>query len=167
MLGVTPREAAAWEGTVAGVIDGDSIKVRRDSRLYEIRLYGIDTPEYRQPYSNKAKQLTRRLCLGRASVVLEKDIDRYGRIVAVVFCGDTMVNRELVEQGLAWHYPRYCHEQPLCGELRRLEERAAARKRGLWRDPSPVAPWEWKRRQRRHDSESGSRWHERFLDWLR
>lgn len=140
--------ALAWEGVVVKVLDGDSIQVSRDGRIYEIRLYGIDTPEYKQPYSNKAKQFTRRLTYRQTVSVEKKDIDRYGRIVALVFSNGALVNRELVRSGLAWFYPRYCLEQPLCGELEALEKQARKERRGLWLESAPVSPWEWKRRDR-------------------
>ncbi len=146
LLFVSIGPVLAWEGAVVKVLDGDSMKVKNkgNGRVYEIRLYGIDTPEYRQPYSNKARQLTRRLVLGKEVSVRKKDIDRYDRIVALVSRGNTLVNRELVRNGLAWFYGRYCLEQPLCDELKTLEAQARKQKRGLWRDRNPVSPWEWK-----------------------
>jgi len=142
----------AWEGTVVRVLDGDSLLVKKEGRIYEIRLYGIDTPEFRQPYSNKAKKLTRRLTDGQTVTVEKMDIDRYKRIVALMYSRGKLVNRELVAAGLAWFYPRYCLEQPLCRELQALEKKARTERRGLWQDAAPIAPWEWKRRQRSSES---------------
>lgn len=142
----TVHHATAWEGVVVKVLDGDSIRIKRNGRIDEIRLYGIDAPEYKQPYSNKAKQYVRRMVYRQEVVVEEMDVDRYGRTVALVFLKDKLVNRELVGAGLAWYYPRYCRRQPLCGELAELEAGARRQGRGLWRDPDPVSPWEWKRR---------------------
>lgn len=156
----------AWEGIVVKVLDGDSIKVQREGVIHEIRLYGIDTPEYKQPYSNKAKQFTKKLTFRQVVSVVEKDVDRYGRIVALVTSRGKMVNLELVREGLAWFYPRYCLEQPICGEMRRLEKKARAAGRGLWRDKSPVAPWDWKRRKKFSRSKENSRWIYRLLSWL-
>lgn len=135
-----------WEGVVVKVLDGDSLRIQRGGKIEEIRLYGIDAPEYRQAYSNKARQYVRRMVDGQEVAVEKMDVDRYGRIVALVTLKDRLVNRELVEAGLAWYYPRYCRWQPLCGELAQLEARARRQGRGLWRDHDPVPPWEWKRR---------------------
>ncbi len=160
------EHAAAWEGVVVKVIDGDSLRVQRNGKTVELRLYGIDTPEYRQPYSNKAKQFARRFVDRHTVTVREKDIDRYGRIVALVESRAGMLNRELVRAGLAWYYPKYCREQPLCGELESLENDARKAGRGLWRDTEPVAPWEWKRQQKNSGSKGPDRWYYRLLDWL-
>lgn len=139
-------EGAAVEGLVVRIIDGDSIKVLVDGVVKEIRLYGIDTPEHMQPHSYKAKQLTKQLAEGQYVTIIAKDVDRYGRIVAKIKSRGKLVNRELVREGLAWYYKRYCHEQPLCGELKSLEEEARIARRGLWKDKNPEAPWEWKHR---------------------
>lgn len=155
-------QAWAWEGVVSKVLDGDSIQVQRDGRTVEVRLYGIDTPEHRQAYSNKARQFTREMLYRKRVTVEEKDVDRYGRRVALVAWQGRLVNRELVRAGLAWHYPRYCRSQPLCGELAVLEQGARASRLGLWADPEPVAPWEWKKRQRAGSADRGS-WYRRFL----
>lgn len=148
------------------VIDGDSLQVGHNGKIHEIRLYGIDTPEYRQAYSNKAKQFTRRLAHKEVVTVEEKDVDRYGRIVALVVSRGKLVNRELVREGLAWYYPKYCRDQPLCGELKRLEGRSRKERRGIWQDENPVPPWEWKRRQNSGVSKSQARWYDQLLDRL-
>jgi len=149
--------ALAWDAVVVKVLDGDSIEVSRDGKIVEIRLYGIDTPEYKQPYSNKARQFTRKLTYRQAVSVEQMDIDRYGRSVALVYSQGKLVNRELVRCGLAWFYPRYCLAQPLCRELQSLEDQARQERLGLWRDNAPLSPWEWKRRERLSGSISGKR----------
>lgn len=156
----------AWEGIVVKIIDGDSLKVKRNGKIHDIRLYGIDTPEYRQAYSNKAKQFTRRLAYNQVVSVVEKDIDRYGRIVALVMSKGVLVNRELVREGLAWYYPKYCRSQPLCGELQVLERKAREARRGLWRDENPVSPWDWKHQNKKGGSKGRTKWFYQFLDWL-
>jgi len=158
-----PPAVSAWTGTVVKVIDGDSLVVRGKDDTVEIRLYGIDTPEYRQPYSNKAKQLSRRLVLRKRVGVKRLDKDRYGRTVAIITVGDTTLNRELVSSGLAWYYARYCRRQPFCSTLKKQERLARKRRAGLWRDPDPVAPWDWKRLQRESGNRSGSGRFSRFL----
>lgn len=163
-LFVGAGQAWGWQGVVVKVLDGDSLRVQREGRMTEIRLYGIDTPEHRQAYSNRARQFTRELLYKKAVTVEEKDVDRYGRIVALVTCQGRLVNRELVRAGLAWHYPKYCRSQPLCGELAVLAQGAKTARLGLWADPAPVAPWEW-RRENRSGSADRDGWYRRFLDW--
>jgi endonuclease YncB( thermonuclease family) len=95
-------------GKVVAVADGDTITVLENLKQYKIRLFGIDTPEGRQDFGNKAKQLTSDLVFGKEVRVVEMDIDQYGRIVGMVYVGNECVNETLVEEGLAWVYRKYC-----------------------------------------------------------
>ncbi len=136
--------AYAWEGKVAGVLDGDSVRVKNGGRVYEIRLYGIDSPEYGQFCWQEARDLTKGLVLGKIVNIKPMDTDRYGRIVAQVWQQGRLINSELVRNGFAWVYLRYCQTQPLCSDMKLLEETAQKQGRGLWREKSPMAPWLWR-----------------------
>jgi len=84
-------------------------------------------------------------------------VDRYGRVVGKVLvanptckishCPRTLdVSLAQVTVGLAWHYKHYQREQT--GEDRELydqaEKDARQRKVGLWGDPEPIPPWDWR-----------------------
>jgi micrococcal nuclease len=141
-----PSLSWAWSGKVVGVTDGDTITVLHAGRGEKIRLYGIDCPEKGQGFGSKAKQATSRLTFGKIAEVEPVDQDRYGRTVAFVKVGDTLLNEELVRQGLAWVYAQYC-KRPVCGEWVRLEAGARKAKRGLWADPQAIPPWEFRRKK--------------------
>ncbi len=135
---------------VIKIIDGDSIVVTNGSQNIEIRLWGIDTPEYRQPFSKAAKKVTKRLLQNKNVDLLVKDIDKYGRVVAMVkMANGENVNGLLVERGYAWVHIYYCKE-PVCEEWRGYQNAASRKKLGLWREPDPVAPWIWKKKHRKH-----------------
>jgi endonuclease YncB( thermonuclease family) len=74
--------------------------------------------------------------------------ERYGRTVAFVRVGSTLVNEELIRQGVAWVFTRYC-DRAICQEWKKLEAEAREAKRGLWSMPNPVPPWEWRRQERK------------------
>ncbi len=137
--------AMAWQGRVRSVPDGDSLTVERAGRTVKIRLYGIDSPEYRQPVWLEARDFTRRLVSGRSVEIEPMDRDNYGRVVALVVRDGVLINRELVRAGHAWQYPRYCRSRALCAEMASLQDAARAERLGLWRDRSPLPPWKWKR----------------------
>jgi len=50
-------------------------------------------------------------------------------------------NREMVRSGYAWWYRKYA---PGDRELERLESEAREAKRGLWSQPNPTPPWDWR-----------------------
>ena len=60
----------AWKGKVVGVADGDMITVMHDGKGEKIRLYGIDCPEKKQAFGNKAKQFTSDKVLGKQVEVI-------------------------------------------------------------------------------------------------
>ena len=143
-LFLLPATAGAWSGKVIGVIDGDSITVLHDGRQEQIRLWGIDCPEKGQDFGTKAKQATSILVFGKVVGVEPVTTDRYGRTVAFVRVGNTLVNEELIRQGIAWVFTRYC-DRPICQGWKGLEEEARKAKRGLWSMGNPVAPWEFRK----------------------
>ncbi len=130
--------------TVKRVIDGDSLLVTAGGRNVEIRLYGIDAPEYKQPFAEEAKIYVKHW-VGRQRVMVQpEDVDMYGRTVAVIVQGDQVLNSDLVRVGLAWVYPRYCRKD-VCKTWKELESAAHSAKSGLWHDRQPIAPWQWRK----------------------
>jgi endonuclease YncB( thermonuclease family) len=139
-----PVHAADYPARVVGIADGDTIKVlTAANKQVKIRLHGIDAPEAGQPFGSRAKQAASSLAFGKAVTIRERDRDRYGRTVADVVLPDGRVmNHELVRQGMAWHFVRYA---PRDHELARLQAEARKARVGLWSEPNPVPPWEWRR----------------------
>lgn len=135
-----PRELV---GSVVKVLDGDTITILVDEVEHKIRLYGIDCPESAQPFGQKAKKYALEQVARKTVVVDVRDQDRYGRMVGVVTLPDGRnLNRELVRSGFAWWYERYAPDD---SQLKALELEAREARRGLWADPRPVPPWEWRR----------------------
>ncbi len=71
-------------------------------------------------------------------------VDRYGRIEGRVYVDGVDVNRELVAGGVAWVYRKYSND----ADLLELEADARQKGLGLWADPNPIPPWEWRRGRR-------------------
>ncbi|MDI6726556.1 MAG: thermonuclease family protein [Smithellaceae bacterium] len=98
---VTCTTASADENVrVSKVIDGDTIQLD-DGR--KVRLLGINAPEKREPYNQKAKRFVESRVIAR-DVRLEYDQERedaYGRLLAYAHTGRYMLNEQLVQEGLA------------------------------------------------------------------
>lgn len=140
----TSVQAADLQGRVVGVADGDTLTVlTADRQSQRIRLAEIDAPEKAQPFGQRSKQSLSALCFARQARVQVQDHDRYGRIVGRVICDGVDANAAQVERGMAWVYDRYAHDH----RLYRLQAAAQAAKRGLWADPTPTPPWEWRRKK--------------------
>jgi micrococcal nuclease len=50
------------------------------------------------------------------------------------------VNLEMVKRGMAWRYDKYSKD----AELLAAQEAAREGKWGLWKDATPLPPWEWR-----------------------
>lgn len=137
-------------GRVVGVADGDTLTLLQQkpgARPVErrIRLAGIDAPERAQPFGSRSRQELSRLCFRQEAEVDVEDVDRYGRVVGHVSCQGQPANLMMVESGMAWAYVQYDPPKPYID----AEQAARDAGRGLWADPDPTPPWEWRREQRR------------------
>lgn len=142
----TPLEAADFTGRVVGVLDGDTIDVLNGHHAERIRLSGIDCPEKGQAFGTRAKQAASELVYGKEVTIQTHGKDRYKRTIGdVILLDGTNINQELVKQGWCWWYRKYA---PNNAELERLENEAREARKGLWVDPQPVPPWEWRKRSR-------------------
>jgi len=134
--------ASSFAAEVVAVRDGDTILVLYDGKRFTVRLAAIDCPERGQAYWDVAKRYTESAALGKTVMVDVTGKDRYGRTLAEVTLPDGKnLNRDLIRAGLAWWYRRGAPEDK---ELEALEAEARRLKLGLWVDPNPFPPWEWR-----------------------
>jgi len=140
-----PCTAHSLEGKVISVLDGDTIEILNGHHADRIRLSGIDCPEKGQAFGNNAKHAASALAFGKEVTIQTHGHDKYTRTLGDVILPDGMnLNQELVRQGWCWWYRKYA---PLDTALEKLEKDAREAKKGLWADPQPVPPWEWRKRQ--------------------
>lgn len=152
MFGVCPswaldkRTPVYFEGYVLSVRDGDTMTVATGDREVKVRLYGVDSPELKQPFGQEAQEFTMSKALRKRVFVRQVSVDRYGRVVGdVTIPGYMTLSQALVHAGLAWWYPAYARGDLL---LESLEQEARAMKLGLWQESQPVAPWLWRQTKR-------------------
>jgi endonuclease YncB( thermonuclease family) len=133
------RPGQSADAKVTRVYDGDTIEALVAGRSEKIRYIGIDTPEMDDPrpvvleMAREAARANRELVGGRR-VRLELDIqerDRYGRLLAYVWLGDTLVNEWLVKEGYA-AAPTFPPNVRYQDRLRAAERDARQAGRRLW-----------------------------------
>jgi micrococcal nuclease len=123
------------------VHDGDTVLcLDADSRQHKVRLVGIDAPEIGQPFGTKSRDGLRALVLRKSVTVHEQGQDKYGRTLGSLEIDGDDVALRMLAAGLAWHFTRYSDDEHLAA----AEREARAARRGLWADPEPVAPWDWR-----------------------
>ena len=133
-------------GKLERVIDGDTLVIDHAARRIRIRLSEIDAPESLQAFGLTATEfLINEINLMDQSVVFTVDgIDRYGRVLATLFDQDKQrINEKLVADGLAWVY--MCHAR--CVEYKTAEDEAYRARLGLWSDPQPIRPADWRKKR--------------------
>jgi len=147
-------------GTVSEVVDGDTLIIAdAQNRSYEIRLKGIDAPEYRQNFADASRDYLARLVFGKYVRIEYDKIDQYGRLVGTVWLNGNDECLEQLKAGLAWHYKYYETEQPPAERqlYAHAEQEARAQKLGLWKDPAPVPPWDFRHHRNGSTRESNLR----------
>ena len=134
--------AVEFTGQVTDVTDGDSLIFVHNGDRERIRLYAVDCPELSQRFGPEAKEATAEWARDQNVTVKAWGIDFYtGRMTGIVVLPDgRRLNHQLVKAGLAWWDRDYPDER----ELAEFEAQARAAKRGLWADPHPTPPWEFR-----------------------
>jgi micrococcal nuclease len=138
-IGSPRTDPSSARAQVVRAVDGDTIEVRIDGELEDVRYIGVDTPETVKPgtpvqcFGHRASDFDRRLVEhGRARLVFGVERrDIYGRLLAYVYIGHRFVNAELVRRGFArtLAIPPNTRYSAL---FEHLERHAAQRGRGLW-----------------------------------
>lgn len=125
---------------VTRVVDGDTLHVRiagSPTPDEKIRLLRINTPERDEPGCERATAALMALVAGgRVELEWEKpqaERDEYGRLLAYVWAGETLVNVELVRQGFTRFFTKYGTGR-YADLFRAAEDEARTAKRGLWTD---------------------------------
>jgi endonuclease YncB( thermonuclease family) len=138
-----PATEGGLQGRVMKIIDGDSAVLGLSGGgRWEIRLHGIDAPEYDQSHGDAAESALRWKVLWRRVDVQVMDVDSYGRRVVVLRRKSRDINLEMVCEGHAWWYVQYASDDT---ELKACQESARNQDRGLWAEADPLPPWEWRR----------------------
>lgn len=128
---------------MVAIQDGDTLTVLVAEQQIKIRLASIDAPELGQAFGTRSRESLAELCHQQQATVTPAGRDRYGRTIGEVACNGLPAGPEQVRRGMAWVYPRYA---PKGSPLFQIEMEARAARRGLWADPDPTPPWEYRSR---------------------
>jgi len=115
------------QGTkVIGVIDGDTIVLEGKVRL---RLRNVDAPELQYCLGTEAKDFLEKLVKNKTIIFKEKVIDQMGRVMALVYADNVLINKEMLKSGLA----RYHSDQSSAAdELKTTADKARSENLGIF-----------------------------------
>ena len=140
-------------GTVTKVSDGDTIHLTTpEQTILKVRLYGIDAPETDkinnhtgkvsipgQPYGEESSKTLETKIMGKKVKVDILDIDKYRRMVGMIYLDDRNINLEMIREGYAEAFIEYLKE-PYRSEFLKVEQEARSMKRGIWSLPDYERP---------------------------
>ena len=136
-----------FSASVIRVVDGDTIEVLNDSQeTAVVQIAGIDAPEPKQPYGTESAAALSALVANSQVKLRIVAIDRYKRPIALVERDGADVGEALIRSGGAWVYRKYLSGLPkeFRSRYTQAEEDARTAGRGLWAQPEPTAPWDWR-----------------------
>lgn len=139
--------AKEFQGEVVRVTDGDTVSILDVKKeQHKVRLIGIDAPEKKQAFGKISKQHLSKLVFGKIVTVEFEKSDRYGRILGKMLFNGNDINLEQLRAGLAWHYKQYTKSQSTEDQAAYAKAESDAKRLslGLWADPDPVPPWEFR-----------------------
>lgn len=143
---IPTKVRAAKNGKVVGISSGDTITVFDDRGPKKIRLYGIYCPVRGQAFGNRAKRFTSETVYRKSIDVYHLGVDRSGRIIGMVKVNGATLNKEIIRAGMGWVYTPHCHEL-IGNKWQQSQKEANKAKRGLWIDPNPIPPWDFRKRR--------------------
>jgi endonuclease YncB( thermonuclease family) len=117
------------------VVDGDTLIIRCEKRQMIVDLQGVDAPEIGQPWGKEVRSFVADMVHGRRVEVMVVDTTDGTATARVTVDGEDL-SRLLVNRGLAWGIDG--------GELEDLTDGVRESPCGLWLDPDPVPPWEFR-----------------------
>ena len=131
---------------VVTVYDGDSLDVMgKNGERIKLRLYGIDAPEKGQHFANTARAFLEDLTENSLYTLDVHYKDKYNRYVAVLYDENGIaVQEDLIRNGFAWVYPRFCDDVILCVGWQSVQDEAKNSRQGLWQEENPITPWDYK-----------------------
>jgi endonuclease YncB( thermonuclease family) len=135
------RAANVHEWRVVGVHDGDTVTcLDETNQQQKVRLAEIDAPEIGQEHGRASRESLAELVFGKTVSVSEEGKDRYGRWIGRLSVNGIDVNRQLVASGNAWQYVDYSRDSTLAA----LQAQAQSQRLGLWAQPNPTPPWDFR-----------------------
>lgn len=121
-------------GKLENVVDGNTIIVLVGSETVRVRLYGIVCPDERKSVEDLTRNAIIDLIGEDQIEIIPEFEDRFGRVLANVYVGETNISEALIQKGYAIVCPEYC-KKSYCSDWYSLERAARKQKIGMWSDP--------------------------------
>jgi endonuclease YncB( thermonuclease family) len=140
--------AATLQAKVVEVESGNTLVVSNINRPLRIKLKAVAPPEVGQPFNETAREHLKALVLNK-TVVVDYTHLADGYVECRVILNGIDIGSQMLRDGVAWfdHTTDYGLNEIDRALYEQCERAARTEKRGLWKDQSPVAPWEFRKAQ--------------------
>lgn len=149
---------------VISVYDGDTYHVRCNYmgkvKTIKVRLANVDCPEVyfipkkrkAQPFADNVKNILSALLLNNTVELTyyvknryaKPVVDFYGRPIVFIKVGKERLDDIILRNGWGWYYDGYHKTKPY-PKGKELMESAQKDSLGLWSDPNPIKPSDWRK----------------------
>lgn len=161
---VESKSTSGQKAVVTYVSDGDSATLQTtNGGSINCRIDTIDAPETAkpsynkpgQPYGEKAKETLQKLIENKeVNVIVTRAADggpktganNYGRSLCKIEVEGANVDAKMVQAGAAWLYRKYGSSDAVEPSLEPALKKAKENRTGLWADPNPEDPKDFRRR---------------------
>ena len=158
-LAIAKDPIRTFTGTVTKVSDGDTIQITTPEQTkLKVRLYGIDAPETPkinrqsgqvhqpgQPYGEESWKALKYKIMGKQVKLEILDIDKYRRMVCMVWLDDRNINLEMIREGYAEAFVEYL-KPPYRAQFLEAEREAKSTMLGIWALPDYERPRDYRKR---------------------
>lgn len=140
-------------GRVTAIKGQQVLAFETEGGNYDLRLYGVELPEPGQPFAQQARARLEALAVGKQVRFRFQYRNAEGELLVKLLLGegaDSDLALQLVRAGLAWKQPTVSYKPFAKGQPDLLTAAAAAARQaglGVWSQPNPVAPWDYRARQ--------------------
>ena len=139
--------AQILKGRAVKIADGDTFTLLvNENEQVKIRIDGIDAPEKKQDFGNRAKEYLSSMIWNQELTIKVTKKDKYGRSIGKVSTPEIPdVGLEMIKAGFAWQYRDFNHDEAYA-EAERL---ARENKKGLWIYKNPTRPQDFRKESRK------------------
>lgn len=152
LLAACPAAAERLPALCVRALDGDSLWVEVQGIRVDVRLIGVDAPEYAQGAWGRAARDAARAWCDEGPLLLEFDVeryDRYRRLLAYAWRDGVMLNERLVRRGLAVAFP-YAPNTRYAARMAAAQAEAERAGQGFWAEGGlDVSPAQWRAAKRK------------------
>lgn len=144
---------------VIRVVDGDTFIATDGLIQFRVRILGVDTPEYQQPFSKAAKYELQKLLLNQIITLKtqRRVLDRYYRVLAHVYVDNQDIGLTLIQNGYGFYYRPTCKDYPVDKNKYdfdpsiyiQAENEAKKLKKNIWSHPQPEKPCDFRKRKKK------------------